>query len=857
MHQSSRFKYFFLLLITTVQLNAQATIYVSPTGNDSNDGQSTTNAVQTFQKGADLAKAQGATGVTVEFADGTYIFNNTVVLDATYSGITFKAASGTTPVFSSLLPVTGWSNHTGNIQVANLPAGISKIRYLQDASESWLKRSSTEFFRPDFIAPCGGSECEHWEPGAPQQRKTFTLYPSSFPTPEPSKASQYDLRAHMTAWHAQVLPISSINTSDRRINVSTPSHYSLVNGIDDLLTECWVLNTIEGIDQPGEWACIDGKIYLYPISGTADIYAPQLKELIRIDAGGDGNTWAGTPVSNITFEGITFTGTDYRISEASDITAQHDWQMVDVPEGMLRFRNAENCTVHNCTFTKGGSDAIRLDRYAQNMTIQNSHFSYLGKGGVALIGRGFSYGDVNKNNTIQGNNFIQTSQIKWDAAAVHVDQSSNNLIRQNYFSTIPLSAVIMSGGRVSNIYEMQAEPLPINRDFHFLETPQFLIDDPDQGWQHFYEYNNVVEENTFQGVHIGMPELIPAVNIDAPGFTNGMIYTTGRRGGETSYIRKNYFVDVDAFPTYSHTWIVLGDGHEDYLDIHQNMAYNLNQNNGFEDPPFLSNNCEVANGCRAFANVKLNSPYSAMECGVCQNTHYAGNIDFDNSSPAGSSNYLNEYLEMWNLLCPGNLPGPNPLPGRVQLQEAIGNKITAFGGTIPNCTTALPVELTSFSGEVQRQKTLLNWRVTSYSNLSHFEVQRSADALGFETIATVHYDKQTTYQLFDYEPLAGINYYRLKSIDADGEFSYSKIISVNFQKIRLTIYPNPAIENVIVESTNQGTLRIFNLMGKLMIEQDIKLNKQSIQMENLPNGMYQVVFYSNGKILTEKVLKIH
>ena len=658
------------------------TIYVSPAGNDNNTG-SQGDPVQSFQKGADLAKAQGAT--VVEFAGGEYLFTSTIILDTTYSGISFRAATGATPVFTSLKQITGWTVHNGNIMVASLPAGITNIRYLQDTSETWLKRSSTSFFRPDFIAPCGGAECEHWEPGAPQLRKTFTTYPTSFDMPNPSKAAQYDLRAHMTAWHAQVLPITGINTSTRRIDVGTPSHYGLVNGIDDLLSECWVLNSIEGIGQPGEWACIDGSVYLYPKSGTGDIYAPALQELIRIDAGGDGNTWAGTPVQNINFDGITFTGTNYRISEANDIMAQHDWQMVDVDEGMLRFRNASNCTVTNCQFTKGGSDALRLDRYAQNITIDSCTFSYLGKGGVLLSGRGPGYGDVNNNNVVKNCHFNQTSRIKWDAAPLHIDQSSNNLIQQNYFEDIPLSAIIMSGCRESNIAEADVDPLPINRDFHFLEVRPDLIENWEGSATEFYEHNNIIEENTFRAVHIGVPELIPAVSADAPGFTNGMIYTTGRKSGETSTIRKNYFYDVDAQPTFSQTWVILGDGFEDYMDFHQNMAYNLNQINGFEDPPFFSNNCEQPNGCRANANVKLNSPYSEMECSYCQNPSYSGTIDFDNSSPSGSANQLNEYLEMWLLLCPGKLPGPNPLPGSSALQTQLANKIIEFGGAVPDC----------------------------------------------------------------------------------------------------------------------------------------------------------------------------
>lgn len=663
-------------------------IYVSIEGNDSNPG-TLEQPLQSFAGARDRVRSLlgGSKDILVYFRGGTYIFEETVVLGPEDSGsldqqIVYMAYPGETPIFNSLVQVSDWSIFDGNIMQADLPDGLGHVRYLNDSSETWMKRSSTVFFRPDFVSPYGGPEGEHWEPEA-QERKTYTIYPSSFDVPDPSKASEYDLRVHMTAWHAQVLPVSGIDVDAQRINVSTPSHYSLVNGLDDIQTEIWLLNSVEGIDQPGEWASLGGKIYLYPSSGTDDIFVPTLYELIRVDGGGDGNTWNGTPVQYIHFDGITFTGTDYRISEANDVMAQHDWQMVDVPEGLLRFRNAANITVRNSVFTKSGSDAIRLDRYAQNILIQDCEFTYLGKGGVVLTGRGPGYGDVNNNNFILNNHFEQTSRIKWDAAAVHIDQSSSNLIKQNYFEDIPLSAIIVSGNRESNIAEAEAEPL--NRDFHFAEIRPDLIEDWEGSSTEFYDHDNLIEENTFRAVHIGMPELIPAVNGEAPGFTNGMIYTTGRQAGGTITIRKNYFYDVDGLPTYSHTWVILGDGHEDYLGFHQNMAFDLQQINGYEDPPFMSINCNVSEGCRATANLKLNSPYSEMECAECQNASYAGNIDFDSGTPSGSASFLAEYQEMWSLLCPGALPGPDPLPGAIEFQTVLATTIKDFGGSVPSC----------------------------------------------------------------------------------------------------------------------------------------------------------------------------
>ncbi len=696
-HSTSKLSIFFIsiFLMVPVMAMGQDVFYVDPSGNDSNAG-TQAQPLQTFQGAVNKVRTaiDGNGDITVNFNSGNYTFDSTVVLGPLDSGsadqtITYQATPGHRPVFSSLVRVTGWTTYSGEIMQADLPGGITHVRYLHDESEDWMERSSTPFFRPAVTASCGGAECEHWEPDA-QIRKTYTIYPSSFSMPDASKGSQYDLRVHMTAWHAQVLPISGINTATRRIDLATPSHYPIVNGIDDLLSECWVLNSIEGIDSAGEWASIDGKIYLWPISGTSDIFVPALEELIRLDAGGDGNTWTGTPVQHINFEGITFTGCDYRAMQATDVCTQHEWQMIDVDEGLLRLRNAANCSITNCVFTKSGCDGVRLDRYAQNITVNNCEFSYLGKGGVLLDGRGPGYGDVNMNNTVSNSHFNKTSQIKWDAACVHIDQSSSNLIKQNYFEDIPLSAIIISGCRESNLAEAQA-PGVVNKDFHWAEVRPDLIDSPWGAAAEFYDHDNMVEENTFRSVHIGTSALAQAITSTAPGFMNGMIYTTGRKAGATDSFNKNYFYDSDPTATGSQTWVILGDGHEDYLDFHQNMIFNVLEGGGLEPSPIMSNNCSAANGCRATANVVENSTHAGLECGICQNPSYAGNIDFDSGSPGGSSSFVNEYEEMWSLLCPGALPGPSPLPGSSTLQSSLASKIISFGGTVPTCAATCSV----------------------------------------------------------------------------------------------------------------------------------------------------------------------
>jgi len=80
----------FVMLLSLSGFSQQ--VFVSPQGDDSNNGTSQSTPVKSFQRAADVAKSLGSTDIVVEFADGEYLFENTVQLDASYSGITFQGS---------------------------------------------------------------------------------------------------------------------------------------------------------------------------------------------------------------------------------------------------------------------------------------------------------------------------------------------------------------------------------------------------------------------------------------------------------------------------------------------------------------------------------------------------------------------------------------------------------------------------------------------------------------------------------------------------------------------------------------------------------------------------------------------
>ncbi|MBS1686671.1 MAG: T9SS type A sorting domain-containing protein [Bacteroidetes bacterium] len=116
---------------------------------------------------------------------------------------------------------------------------------------------------------------------------------------------------------------------------------------------------------------------------------------------------------------------------------------------------------------------------------------------------------------------------------------------------------------------------------------------------------------------------------------------------------------------------------------------------------------------------------------------------------------------------------------------------------------ALPVKLEYFTAEKKDERSAtVRWATASEINNDHFEVERSADAQEWTKIGTVkgagNSNDHLDYSLDDNDPLPGINYYRLKQVDYDGQYEYSDIAEVEFSGEEgmhsatvMTIYPNP------------------------------------------------------------------
>ena len=161
-------------------------------------------------------------------------------------------------------------------------------------------------------------------------------------------------------------------------------------------------------------------------------------------------------------------------------------------------------------------------------------------------------------------------------------------------------------------------------------------------------------------------------------------------------------------------------------------------------------------------------------------------------------------------------------------------------------TASLPVTLTSFTATKGEAGTIkLAWTTTEETNSDRFELQHSVNSKDWSVIATISASgdsKQLVpYGYTDAMPVSGINYYRLKMIDKDATFAYSRIQSVKLEKAtEINFYPNPAAGVMFLKGVDFGKLKsveIINTRGVVM-KTVTSISNGGIDITTLSNGIY-------------------
>ncbi|WP_159468866.1 T9SS type A sorting domain-containing protein [Dyadobacter sp. 3J3] len=181
----------------------------------------------------------------------------------------------------------------------------------------------------------------------------------------------------------------------------------------------------------------------------------------------------------------------------------------------------------------------------------------------------------------------------------------------------------------------------------------------------------------------------------------------------------------------------------------------------------------------------------------------------------------------------------------------------------------LPVTLVSFKAKAEpelKNSVALDWATTQEKNSDFFDIERSSNAKEWSSIGKVSASSESSelqnYHFTDSAPKS-MNYYRLKMVDKDGTYAYSRIetIKLDVDDVTVAVYPNP-VSNVLflkdIPAENIKQVAIINSNGQSVSQSNAISSTEGINVKELASGMYIVkISKTDGTLSTHKILIHH
>ena len=208
--------------------------------------------------------------------------------------------------------------------------------------------------------------------------------------------------------------------------------------------------------------------------------------------------------------------------------------------------------------------------------------------------------------------------------------------------------------------------------------------------------------------------------------------------------------------------------------------------------------------------------------------------------------------------------------GYAEVAANIFNGGSGDGWATAGIMVSLPVHFTYFKVKLTGASVLLEWETSSEQNADKFEIERSDDGVHFKYLgmvaATGAANVRTTYQYRDNLPLAGDNYYRIKQIDDNGNFTYTPVRMLSLDKLHtltLLVYPQPANDKLMIRlpSVLNGRNVVLNVInsGGGLEKQLINYNTRTdnsivLPVGQLAKGIYFLHVHSGDKVFVSSLV---
>ncbi len=181
-------------------------------------------------------------------------------------------------------------------------------------------------------------------------------------------------------------------------------------------------------------------------------------------------------------------------------------------------------------------------------------------------------------------------------------------------------------------------------------------------------------------------------------------------------------------------------------------------------------------------------------------------------------------------------------------------------GTLPVRFVNVNASLTSRNGAI------VKWTVaTPTVNAEKFEIEFSSNGTAWTTLGTVNITSaaRAGYQFDHLQIPQGNLYYRIKEIDNDGLYIYSRIVLLHNKTNEpgFVVFPNP-VNNILqisapYNSSGKTTIELFDATGRKLISKQMVNGTEEINTAALPDGSYILKLTHNDDVSTQKVLVVH
>lgn len=197
------------------------------------------------------------------------------------------------------------------------------------------------------------------------------------------------------------------------------------------------------------------------------------------------------------------------------------------------------------------------------------------------------------------------------------------------------------------------------------------------------------------------------------------------------------------------------------------------------------------------------------------------------------------------------------------------NAVSDFGlFSFGSIVSSLPLQFLGFTAQRKQNYSQLDWITSMEFNVDHFEIERSEDGINFRKIGSTAARNTTgtnNYQYKDNLPLNGIAWYRIRSVDRDGQYSYSKVAIVSDHRSNNTgiyVINNPVYQNIFlstgVDYAGKYDYSIVNTIGQLMQKGNITTSAGGITTIPLnaamASGIYILDLRNNVNGFTQKIV---